>query len=147
MLTGDKIETAICIAVSTQIKGKEQKLFIMQDLETVQQFEDRLNELYEELNTTDGYLKYHPEEYFPNLLIVIDGVSLKQALAEFSERFFRLASRIPSMVCSRCSPTQKEHITEQLRLFTDKRILAIGDGGNDVGMIQAADVGIGIYGK
>jgi len=25
--------------------------------------------------------------------------------------------------------------------------LGIGDGGNDVGMIQAADVGIGIVGK
>ena len=42
MLTGDKIETAICIAVSTQIKGKDQKLFIMQDLETVTEFENRL---------------------------------------------------------------------------------------------------------
>jgi phospholipid-translocating ATPase len=38
MLTGDKIETAICIAVSTQIKGKEQKLFIMQNLDSVEEF-------------------------------------------------------------------------------------------------------------
>jgi|JI6StandDraft_1071083.scaffolds.fasta_scaffold04385_7 phospholipid-translocating ATPase len=106
-----------------------------------------MNDLYEELNTTDGYIKYHSEEMFPNLLIVIDGVSLKQALGEFSERFFRIASRVPSLVCSRCSPTQKEQITEHLKLFTEKRILGIGDGGNDVGMIQAADVGIGIYGK
>lgn len=147
MLTGDKIETAICISVSTAIKGKDQKIFVMQDLETVTAFEDRLGELYEELNTTDGYLKFHPEEMFPNTLIVIDGVSLKQALGEFAERFFRIAARIPSMVCSRCSPTQKEQITETLRLYTQKRILGIGDGGNDVGMIQAADVGIGIYGK
>lgn len=70
-----------------------------------------MNDLYEELNTTDGYIKYHSEEMFPNLLIVIDGVSLKQALGEFSERFFRIASRVPSLVCSRCSPTQKEQIT------------------------------------
>jgi phospholipid-translocating ATPase len=69
------------------------------------------------------------------------------ALGEFSEQFFRLASRMPSLVCSRCSPTQKEQITDQLRQFSGKRILGIGDGGNDVGMIQAADVGIGIYGK
>ena len=30
---------------------------------------------------------------------------------------------------------------------TKKNILAIGDGGNDVGMIQVADVGVGIVGK
>jgi len=29
----------------------------------------------------------------------------------------------------------------------NKRILAIGDGGNDVGMIQIANVGVGIQGK
>ena len=38
-------------------------------------------------------------------------------------------------------------MAEQIRHFTGKRVLCIGDGGNDVGMIQSADVGIGIYGK
>jgi len=30
---------------------------------------------------------------------------------------------------------------------TGKNVLAIGDGGNDVGMIQVADIGVGIVGK
>ena len=34
-----------------------------------------------------------------------------------------------------------------LRRYTGKRVAAIGDGGNDVSMILAADVGIGIEGK
>ncbi len=34
-----------------------------------------------------------------------------------------------------------------IRDFTGKRVCCIGDGGNDVSMIQAADVGIGIVGK
>ena len=32
-------------------------------------------------------------------------------------------------------------------MYTKKRCAAIGDGGNDVGMIQEADIGIGIVGK
>lgn len=34
-----------------------------------------------------------------------------------------------------------------MKYYTDKRIACIGDGGNDVAMIQEADVGIGITGK
>lgn len=53
----------------------------------------------------------------------------------------------PSVICCRCSPTQKAQVTEALKLHTKKVTLAIGDGGNDVAMIQAADVGVGIFGK
>ena len=34
-----------------------------------------------------------------------------------------------------------------IRKYTNKRTAAIGDGGNDVAMIQEANVGIGIVGK
>jgi len=34
-----------------------------------------------------------------------------------------------------------------IKYYTGKRIAAVGDGGNDVGMILEADVGIGIEGK
>jgi phospholipid-translocating ATPase len=48
----------------------------------------------------------------------------------------------------RCSPTQKAEVTQLLKHYTgNKRIAAIGDGGNDVGMILEADIGIGIEGK
>lgn len=50
-------------------------------------------------------------------------------------------------MCCRVSPTQKAVITEGVKAYTDKIVLGIGDGGNDVGMIQAADVGVGIVGK
>jgi len=38
-------------------------------------------------------------------------------------------------------------VARLIRTFTRKRICCIGDGGNDVSMIQAADVGVGIVGK
>lgn len=53
----------------------------------------------------------------------------------------------PSVICCRCSPTQKAQVTESIRNFSKKIILAIGDGGNDVAMICAANVGVGIVGK
>ena len=45
------------------------------------------------------------------------------------------------------SPTQKAVITAGVKKHTGKNILGIGDGGNDVGMIQVADIGVGIVGK
>lgn len=55
--------------------------------------------------------------------------------------------KAPSVVCCRCSPTQKRIIVKTFKKYTDKRTAAIGDGGNDVAMIQEADIGIGIVGK
>jgi phospholipid-translocating ATPase len=34
-----------------------------------------------------------------------------------------------------------------MKKYSNKRTLAIGDGGNDVAMIQEADLGIGLVGK
>jgi len=51
------------------------------------------------------------------------------------------------VICCRCSPLQKTEIVKKIKYYTGLRVAAIGDGGNDVGMIQEADVGIGIVGK
>ncbi|CAF5004081.1 unnamed protein product, partial [Rotaria socialis] len=55
----------------------------------------------------------------------------------------------PSVIVCRCSPTQKATVTDLLKKYRNKkiRVCAIGDGGNDVSMIQSAHVGIGIVGK
>lgn len=54
----------------------------------------------------------------------------------------------PCLCVCRCSPTQKADIVKLLKVYSGgKRIASVGDGGNDVGMILEADVGIGIEGK
>lgn len=58
-----------------------------------------------------------------------------------------LACAAPAVVCCRCTPTQKATIVRLIQQHTGKRTAAIGDGGNDVSMIQAADTGVGIVGK
>ena len=132
MLTGDKVETATCIAISTGLKGKTQKLFYMKEL------------------TTDAEVEMHLKQYskMTDTVLVIDGNTMNIALLPENEKlFFEVASKAPSVVCCRCSPTQKTLIVRGMKSHTTMRTAAIGDGGNDVGMIQEAHLGIGIVGK
>lgn len=62
------------------------------------------------------------------------------------KNFPAIAPLLNSVCCYRSSPGQKIKIIKKLKK-TKKRILAIGDGGNDVGMIEEAHIGVGIYGR
>ena len=83
----------------------------------------------------------------PDACLLIDGESLALMLNHYRESFISVAVLLPTVVACRCSPTQKADIAGLIREHTKKRICCIGDGGNDVSMIQAADVGVGIVGK
>ena len=83
----------------------------------------------------------------PGSCLLIDGESLSLLLTHFSTDFISLAVLLPAVIACRCTPTQKADIARLIRAHTKKRICCIGDGGNDVSMIQAADVGVGIVGK
>ena len=76
-----------------------------------------------------------------NCILMIDGTTLDCILgqAKLEERFFAEATKSPSVCVCRCSPTQKAIITKKIAAFTGKRTAAIGDGGNDVGMILEAN--------
>lgn len=47
----------------------------------------------------------------------------------------------------RVSPLQKSEVVEMVKKQVKVITLAIGDGANDVGMIQTAHVGVGISGN
>lgn len=85
----------------------------------------------------------------PNEVLVIEGGVLAKIFEKrnLMERFIRVASKAPSVVCCRCAPTQKADITLSLKNILKKEVCGIGDGGNDVGMIMSANVGVGIEGK
>ena len=52
------------------------------------------------------------------------------------------------LIASRLSPKQKAYLVKLVKILEpDKGLLAIGDGANDVNMINSADVGIGIMGN
>lgn len=131
MLTGDKLETAICIAKSSKLVSR------LQDIHVFQTVTDR-GEAHLELNS----LRRKNEA-----ALIITGDSLQVCLKYYEHEFVELACQCPAVVVCRCSPTQKADIVNLLKTHTGKRTCAVGDGGNDVSMIQAADAGIGIVGK
>ncbi len=71
----------------------------------------------------------------------IDGESLQLCLNMFKNAFIEIATTLSAVVACRCSPTQKADVARLIRKHTKKRVCCIGDGGNDVSMIQAAHVG------
>lgn len=83
-------------------------------------------------------------------ILIIDGKTLDTIFDsdQLLFQFFEVAMLAPCLCICRCSPTQKADVVRLLKKFSGgKRIASVGDGGNDVGMILEADVGIGIVGK
>ncbi|XP_039676377.1 probable phospholipid-transporting ATPase IIB isoform X1 [Perca fluviatilis] len=131
MLTGDKLETATCIAKSSHLVSRNQDIHVFKPISS-------RGEAHLELN---AFRRKH------DCALVISGDSLEVCLRYYEHEFVELACQCPAVVCCRCSPTQKAQIVTLLQQHTANRTCAIGDGGNDVSMIQAADCGIGIEGK
>ena len=80
------------------------------------------------------------------LAVIIDGASLTMALEHHNALFSALTDKCSSVICARVSPSQKAAVVRVVRNRGFKT-LAVGDGGNDVSMIQEAHVGVGIFGK
>ncbi|THD22744.1 Phospholipid-transporting ATPase [Fasciola hepatica] len=87
--------------------------------------------------------------------LVVDGQSLTFALETvLRPAFLDLCMYVNTVLCCRMTPIQKAAVIEMVREGMRERYggrvpvtAAIGDGGNDVAMIQQASVGIGIYGR
>ena len=133
ILTGDKVETAQCIAISTRLRKRNQEWFELVNLGP--------EEIVKKLN------KCTIDPLSSKQVIVIDGSTLNYVLKDHQKLFVDAAIKCEAVVCCRVAPTQKTQIVEMLKKYTTKRLCSIGDGGNDVGMIQAAHIGIGIEGK
>ncbi|CAI9102409.1 OLC1v1000674C1 [Oldenlandia corymbosa var. corymbosa] len=153
VLTGDKQETAISIGFSSKLLTSQMTQIIInsKSRESCRKaLEDALitsrNHLVDSVNVqaTGGIY----EGDVNPLALIIDGTSLVHILdSELEEQLFQLASRCTVVLCCRVAPLQKAGIVALIKNRTDDMTLAIGDGANDVSMIQMADVGIGISGQ
>merc|ERR1719375_1653983 len=82
--------------------------------------------------------------------LVLDGQTLSFVLESdiAMAKLFSLCLACSTCVCCRLSPSQKRKLVELVKFQdTGSVTLAVGDGANDVPMIQGAHVGIGIRGK
>lgn len=138
MLTGDKRETAINIGHSCRLI-KDYSAVTILDHETGQV----------EQSIAAAILAINDSK-IAHSVVVVDGQTLAMIDEDRSLQslFFDLAMLADSVVCCRASPSQKASLVARIRKKVKKSItLAIGDGANDIAMIQEAHVGIGITGK
>ncbi|KAF0983691.1 hypothetical protein FDP41_007606 [Naegleria fowleri] len=140
VLTGDKTETAINVAYSTNVLQKDETIEI--------RIRDACNHKHvkKKMKVALEFLEKQKNKHFEYALI-IDSKSLDLALEKYEKQFLRIVKFVKSAVCCRLKPLQKSRIVKLIETKLKKKALAIGDGVNDVAMIQAASIGVGIQGK
>ena len=137
VLTGDKVETAVNIGFSCNLLTNEML---------------RITIIGEKSNTVeleiDEGLASMKETVTSVFALVVSGEALLRALKpEIKPKFLKLAEKCSVVLACRVSPQQKADIVKMIRDAHPKiRTLSIGDGANDVNMITAAHVGIGLAG-
>ena len=138
MLTGDKRETAINIGKSCHL---------IKDYSTVTILDHQYGDVDQSIAAASLDIE---SGRVAHSVIVIDGDTLSRVEDDPLVRklFIDLAILVDSVVCCRASPSQKAFLVGAIRRkVKNATTLAIGDGANDIAMIQEAHVGIGITGK
>jgi phospholipid-translocating ATPase len=82
--------------------------------------------------------------------MIIDGGTLGYMFKEvdLTDQFRDACMKCEAVLCCRMSPAQKAQVVALVKKSKQKPMCAaIGDGANDVSMIQEAHVGLGIFGK
>ncbi|XVF44122.1 hypothetical protein PTKIN_Ptkin02bG0095200 [Pterospermum kingtungense] len=159
VLTGDKMETAINIAYACNLLNNEMKQFIISsETDAIREVEERGDQveiarfIKEEVKKQLKRCLDEAQQYFhsisgPKLALVIDGKCLMYALdPSLRIMLLTLSLNCSSVICCRVSPLQKAQVTSLVKKGARKITLSIGDGANDVSMIQAAHIGVGISG-
>uniref|UniRef100_A0A674CC71 Phospholipid-transporting ATPase n=1 Tax=Salmo trutta TaxID=8032 RepID=A0A674CC71_SALTR len=141
VLTGDKQETAINIACACKLLRSTDQL-LTANCGSKEACKALLLALRAEMECGEA------AEGTSGFTLVVDGRTLEFALQEdLKGDFLELSRCCRAVICCRSTPLQKSQVVrlvqDQLQVMT----LAIGDGANDVSMIQVADVGIGISGQ
>jgi len=149
VLTGDKQETAINIAWACQLIDSTMTRITIStnSARTKEEMVTLLQRHKQDVDSSQG----------TDYALIIDGAALKLALIDpehdpelnklCESLLVSIAIRCKGVVCCRVSPKQKAEVVTMVRKYlTRERTLAIGDGANDVGMIQCAHVGVGISG-
>uniref|UniRef100_A0A671SMV8 Phospholipid-transporting ATPase n=1 Tax=Sinocyclocheilus anshuiensis TaxID=1608454 RepID=A0A671SMV8_9TELE len=140
VLTGDKQETAINIAFACKLLRPTDHILMTKAADT---WGNLLSNFGRQV-TKEGV----SEDDSSDCVLVIDGRTLDYALQkELQGSFLELTCCCRSVICCRSTPLQKSQVVRLVRDKLKVMTLAIGDGANDVSMIQMADVGIGISGQ
>ena len=164
VLTGDKIETAINIGFSCNVLNTDMELLVIKsggdDVAEMGNTPEAivmglttkyLSERFNMAGTEEDLESAKKDHDVPksDFAVIIDGEALKIALTgpEMRRKFLLLCKNCKAVLCCRVSPSQKAAVVKLVKTSLDVMTLAIGDGSNDVAMIQSADIGVGIAGE
>lgn len=138
VLTGDKLETARNIGFSTKLLSAAMDIGVLTG--------ENLKASLEEIRIQHEKAK----ESNMDCALMVTGAALEQISHEsLMEDFFEISQGCKVVVACRVSPLQKSQLVRLVRDSAHPQpvTLAIGDGANDVPMIQEAHVGVGVSGK
>jgi len=144
VLTGDKEETAVNIAVACNLVHPDPYMVKVVLNKRTTGSKEAIKTAFRRAGD-----EFDLNATVPRALIV-DGPVLIMTLAdpELRDALLLFSIRCKAVVCCRVSPDQKREIVNLVKMnVPDVRTLAIGDGANDVAMIQTAHIGVGIQGE
>ncbi|KAF5097525.1 hypothetical protein D0Z00_002357 [Geotrichum galactomycetum] len=155
VLTGDKVETAINIGFSCNLLDNDMELLVIRPETNSSDAIDKMLtdylQKYFGLTASDAELENAKLDHSPpsqGHAVIIDGDALKHCLDDrLRLKFLLLCKQCKSVLCCRVSPAQKAAVVRLVKTTLGVMTLSIGDGANDVAMIQEADVGVGIAGE
>ncbi|XP_065225427.1 phospholipid-transporting ATPase IA-like [Planococcus citri] len=134
MLTGDKQETAINIGYSTKLLSSSNLMFVLNS-ENIAELQRSCVEITNKMSSNR------------KVALVVNGNSLGLLLSsDFADYFITLSMNCDVVICCRMIPLMKAMVVNFVQNKTQWVTLAIGDGANDVAMIQTATVGVGVSG-
>eukprot|EP01125_Pyxidicula_operculata_P007945 TRINITY_DN2680_c1_g1_i1.p1 TRINITY_DN2680_c1_g1~~TRINITY_DN2680_c1_g1_i1.p1 ORF type:complete len:1154 (+),score=239.21 TRINITY_DN2680_c1_g1_i1:18-3479(+) len=135
MITGDKQETAENIGLSCKLLSKDTTIARVVKCKQSEDCEKLLDEA-ERLVRNNS-----------KVTLVIDGESLVFALLAHDQKLLHIGRQCDTVIVCRADPLQKALVVRLIKRGTKKICLSIGDGANDVSMIQEANIGVGIWGE
>ena len=140
ILTGDKLETALEISRLCNLlkEGDDLKILNSTNIDlTETKFKEYCNLIPDQTDTLKGN----------NSILAIEGLNLEHLMDKYPNKFMDFASKCRAVICCRTTPKCKGQVVTLAKRLLGIRTLAIGDGANDVAMIRAANVGVGITGQ
>jgi len=130
MLTGDKKETALNLANASGLIASPAKVVDLCEVNCERDVAPLLSQLSRELSA---------RIYSRQASLVVDGKSISTIMKseDLRQMFMDVCSSCPSVVACRLSPIQKSQLVRMVKdEGADNVTAAIGDGGNDISMIQ-----------
>ncbi|EGR33192.1 hypothetical protein IMG5_206852 [Ichthyophthirius multifiliis] len=141
ILTGDKIEIAINVAYSCNLLDNYLKKIII-DLDEENELQ---NFLLEQLKILENENNQNSQEEYEQIQLIIIYMQILYVLIQ--KKLLKIIKYCKCVLCCRVSPIQKQQVVNIIRQNDSlSTTLAIGDGANDVNMITAAHLGVGIIG-